>query len=199
MSEQSRFAIGDVVRRRNAPDQVGVVRAVVLNEQMEDLLYKVQFGTQSRTVSDADLEPLPDEADLWEDLVAGRTEGAATFQRLLTFERLRRPPSRVATSFGTARAKLLPYQFKPLLKFLDSPNQRILIADDVGLGKTLEAGYILKELKARHGLERVLIVVPARLRTKWKMELDRRFDESFEQARAIGEPGKFDRERQRPS
>ena len=82
----------------------------------------------------------------------------------------------MAESFGTARAKLLPYQFKPLLKFLDSAKQRLLIADDAGLGKTIEAGYILKELKARHGVEQCLVVVPARLREKWRCELDERFE-----------------------
>jgi len=174
------FAVGDVVRRRSAPEQVGVIRAVLPSEQLDERFYKVQLGTQSRTVSEHDLELLPNEADAWADLLDHRIEGVRIFQKLLTFERLRRPPSRVATSFGTARAKLLPYQFKPLLKFLDNPNQRLLIADDVGLGKTVEAGYILKELKARHGLDRVLVVVPARLRPKWKTELERRFDESFE-------------------
>ena len=158
------------------------------SEQVAERLYRVQFGTHTRTVPEQDLELLPEDTDPWSDVLKGgfegvfegRFEGSETFQKLLTFERLRRPPSRVATTFGTARAKLLPYQFKPLLKFLDNPNQRILIADDVGLGKTVEAGYILKELKARHGLERVLVVVPARLRLKWKTEFERRFDETFE-------------------
>jgi hypothetical protein len=72
-------------------------------------------------VPETDLELLPEDTDMWSDLAVSRTEGAATFQKLLTFERLRRPPSRVASCFGTARAKLLPYQFKPLLKFLDYP------------------------------------------------------------------------------
>lgn len=179
------------MRRRSSPEQVGVIRAVLSSDQLDEQLYKVQFGTQSRTVSEHDLEPLREDADPWADLLELRTEGAASFQKLLTFERLRRPPSRVATSFGTARAKLLPYQFKPLLKFLDNPNQRILIADDVGLGKTVEAGYILKELKARHGLERVLVVVPARLRPKWKTELERRFDEWFEIVTAKGVKERF--------
>ena len=168
------------MRRRAAPDQVGVVRDIVPNEQLCERLYRVQFGTQTRTVPEQDLELLPEDTDPWSDMLNDRFEGTETFQKLLTFERLRRPPSRVATTFGSARAKLFPYQFKPLLKFLDNPNQRILIADDVGLGKTIEAGYILKELEARHGLERVLVVVPARLRTKWKMEFERRFDETFE-------------------
>jgi SNF2 family DNA or RNA helicase len=56
----------------------------------------------------------------------------------------------------------------------------MLIADDVGLGKTIEAGYILKELQARQPIERVLIIVPARLKLKWKTELEKRFDEVFE-------------------
>lgn len=180
MTDQPPFPVRSIVRRRAAPDQVGVVRDIVPNEQLCERLYRVRFGTQTRTVPEQDLELLPEDTDPWEDLRNGRFEGTEAFQKLLTFERLHRPPSRVATTFGTARAKLFPYQFKPLLKFLDNPNQRILIADDVGLGKTIEAGYILKELKARHGLERVVVVVPARLRTKWKTEFERRFDETFE-------------------
>jgi len=174
------FNVGDCVRRRNAPDAVGVVREVRWSDQTEEWLYRVRFGQQIITVPETDLELLPEDVDPWADIAAGRVEGAATLRKLLTFERLRRPPTRVAASFGVARAKLLPYQFKPLLKFLENPNQRLLVADDVGLGKTVEAGYILKELKARHGLERVLIVVPARLQQKWKDELERRFEESFE-------------------
>ena len=180
MTDIHPFPVGSVVRRRAAPEQVGAVRNVVIHEQLGERLYRVRFGTQTKTVPERDLELLPEDADPWRDLREGAFGGAEAFQRLLTFERLRRPPSRVATTFGTARAKLFPYQFKPLLKFLDNPSQRILIADDVGLGKTVEAGYILKELRARHELERVLVVVPARLRVKWKTELERRFDEYFE-------------------
>ncbi len=180
MTQEPLHSVGSIVRRCAAPEQVGVVRGIVSSEQVSERLYRVQFGTQTRIVPEQDLEPLPEDSDPWSDVLKGRFEGSGTFRKLLTFERLRRPPSRVATTFGTARAKLFPYQFKPLLKFLDNPNQRILIADDVGLGKTVEAGYILKELRARHGLERVLVVVPARLRRKWKTEFERRFDESFD-------------------
>jgi superfamily II DNA or RNA helicase len=73
-----------------------------------------------------------------------------------------------------------PHQFKPLLKFLDNPRKRLLIGDDVGLGKTIEAGYILRELQAHESVERVLVVVPARLAPKWKRELETRFQEHFD-------------------
>lgn len=84
----------------------------------------------SKSVPEEDLELVPEDANPWRDLLEGRTEGVGVYQKLLTFERINRPPSRVAESFGTARAKLLPYQFKSLLKFLDSAKQRLLIADE---------------------------------------------------------------------
>ena len=110
----------------------------------------------------------------------GQLSGVSRFVFWLTFHRLRHPPARIAYSFATARTLFYPHQFKPLLKFLDNPQKRLLIADDVGLGKTIEAGYILRELEAHQALERILIVVPARLQPKWKREMAARFDESFE-------------------
>ena len=55
-----------------------------------------------------------------------------------------------------------------------------MIADEVGLGKTIEAGLILTELEARKPLERVLIVCPSRLRDKWREEHNRKFDQEFD-------------------
>ena len=56
----------------------------------------------------------------------------------------------------------------------------MLIADEVGLGKTIEAALIFRELSARHDMKRVLIVCPAGLREKWYGELRNRFDEEFD-------------------
>ena len=56
----------------------------------------------------------------------------------------------------------------------------MILADEVGLGKTIEAGLILKELHARQMVDRVLIVCPASLQYQWQGELRSKFNEDFE-------------------
>jgi SNF2 family DNA or RNA helicase len=56
----------------------------------------------------------------------------------------------------------------------------MILADEVGLGKTVEAGLIIKELRARELLSRVLIIVPASLQLQWLSELRSKFNEDFE-------------------
>jgi len=72
------------------------------------------------------------------------------------------------------RSRVIPeeYQLVPLIMAMDMPKVRILIADDVGLGKTIEAGLIIKELLARNRAKRVLVVCPANLREQWKNSMD---------------------------
>ena len=177
----SRFSPGNAVRRKTRPDAVGVIRdAGYLEEATGQWIYRVQFGNAIRGVADAELEHLPEYTDAWDDIRDGTFSSADAFRTLMTFERLRRPPSPIAASFGSAKAAFYPFQFKPLLKFLENPRKRLLIADDVGLGKTIEAGYIIRELKSRVSVERTLLVVPSRLRTKWLAEMERRFGERFE-------------------
>lgn len=62
------------------------------------------------------------------------------------------------------------FQLVPLLKALRMPRVNLLIADDVGLGKTVEAGLILSELLLRRRIQRVLILTPASLRLQWRDE-----------------------------
>jgi hypothetical protein len=72
------------------------------------------------------------------------------------------------------------YQLVPLLKALRTPRVNLLIADDVGLGKTIEAGLILSELLLRRRIQRVLILTPASLRLQWRDEMWDKFSLSFE-------------------
>lgn len=76
---------------------------------------------------------------------------------------------------GAAAIDLLPYQLEPALAVLRGAT-RVLLADAVGLGKTIEAGLILSELRARGWAERALILCPAGLRTMWAGELRQRFN-----------------------
>lgn len=72
------------------------------------------------------------------------------------------------------------FQLVPLLKALRMPRVSLLIADDVGLGKTIEAGLILRELIVRRRLRRVLILCPASLRRQWRDEMAAKFSMSFD-------------------
>lgn len=123
-----------------------------LSEYDGQWMYRVEFGQHKQTQPESALELLPDSVDPWRDLQDGKVSGPDPYHRLLTFERIRRPASRVAASFGTAKAKLLPYQFKLLLKFLENPSKRLLIADDVGLGKRRHGG--IHHLGSRHSRDR---------------------------------------------
>ncbi|KAA3623339.1 MAG: ATP-dependent helicase, partial [Proteobacteria bacterium] len=78
-------------------------------------------------------------------------------------------------AMGLTQTDFYPHQYKPLLTLLDSPVNGLLIADEVGLGKTIEAGLIWTELRARYDMRRLLVVCPAMLREKWRMELSSRF------------------------
>ncbi len=71
------------------------------------------------------------------------------------------------------------FQLVPLLKALLMPRVNLLIADDVGLGKTVEAGLILSELLLRRRIQRVLILTPASLRLQWRDEMWEKFALTF--------------------
>ena len=101
------------------------------------------------------------------------------FLRDLLVTKLSSPFTDVLYSMGASRTKFLVYQFQPVLKFIQSFPHGVLIADEVGLGKTIEAGLILKELLARGAIHRVLIVCPANLRDKWRSEMQQRFGLEF--------------------
>ncbi|MFU8802656.1 MAG: DISARM system SNF2-like helicase DrmD, partial [Bradymonadaceae bacterium] len=72
------------------------------------------------------------------------------------------------------------FQLVPLLKALRMPRVSLLLADDVGLGKTIEAGLILNELLIRRRIRRVLILCPAALRDQWRQEMQDKFSLGFD-------------------
>lgn len=73
----------------------------------------------------------------------------------------------------------LPHQILALEKVMNGIYCRFLLADEVGMGKTIEAGLILKELKLRGIVKRTLIIVPVSAMTQWRDELKKHFNETF--------------------
>ena len=76
--------------------------------------------------------------------------------------------------------QFVPYQYRPVLKLIRADRPRLLIADEVGVGKTIEAGLIIKELRARMDIASILVICPKALvaERKWFTEM-KRFDEHF--------------------
>ena len=141
-----------------------------------------------------ELEPKRDllEPTALPDAAAGEPMPAADFDALLRAARwtalspyldpdgegpLHRAP--VASPFHGA-VRVEDYQLVPLLKALRMPRVSLLIADDVGLGKTVEAGLILAELLLRRRIRRVLVLTPASLRRQWREELWDKFSLRFD-------------------
>jgi hypothetical protein len=78
-----------------------------------------------------------------------------------------------------AGIRLDPYQLLPLVKALELPRVNLLIADDVGLGKTVEAGLILRELLLRRRIDFALVAAPASMTLQWQDELRAKFGLAF--------------------
>lgn len=74
-----------------------------------------------------------------------------------------------------AGIRLEPYKLEPLAKALGLPRVNLLIADDVGLGKTIEAGLVIRELLLRYRVELIVVAAPPAMLQQWQDELRARF------------------------
>ena len=81
---------------------------------------------------------------------------------------------------GNARTEILPHQIFAAHRVVSSPRRRFLLADEVGLGKTIKAGMVWQALAQRGQAKRTLIITPAGLTTQWQEELQDKFGETFE-------------------
>ena len=142
-------------------------------------LYNVSFRDGEKYVLESELKPDCDIADPFERCKIGIYDSYSDFSRKNTTFKISNSNNSTISSLKASKTLFRAYQFKPLLKFLNSPNRRLLIADEVGLGKTIEAGHIMLELQARNELRNVLIVCPKTLQEKWKAELNEKFGFSF--------------------
>ena len=185
--DDGQFDIGDQVRLRGRSDVCGVV--IGPPRPIDGVsFYLIQFPNSRDNYPGDALERASGASSVDDLLRANEWAGHQALSRIITYTKLREPLRDVIYAFKATRTRFVAYQFKPLVKFLDSRIQSLLIADEVGLGKTIEAGYILRELMARspRTFRRVLVVCPAALRDKWRQELFDKFDLRFDILDAAG-------------
>lgn len=168
---QGGISKGTVVRLRARPDITGAVLDVLPSDP--EARYTVFHGGEVATYYESQVEPIvlrPVRTTVEPDAL----------HAALTATQLRHPSTKHLYSLYASRINFVPYQFRPVLKLIQADRPRLLIADEVGVGKTIEAGLILKELQARRELKSVLVICPKPLiaERKWMEEL-KRFDEQF--------------------
>ena len=167
---------GDRVRLKDNPSRVGVLTSDPPIGEGRRQRLAVSFPDGIEPVLAATLEKVEAEVtDPYLLMLRGSYGGAAHLRGAITYYRLSGRLANLIYSLNATNTKFLPYQFKPVLQFLDSPSRGIVIADEVGLGKTIEAGIIWTELRARQDARRLLVVCPAILQEKWCNELLNRF------------------------
>ena len=122
------------------------------------------------------LEAVPTAPESLSDrFAAGRFVEPDWLRRTMTRLRVTGRLSDVVYSMEATETDFYAYQFKPVIKLMGSPTDALLIADEVGLGKTIEAGLVWTELRARLDCNRLLVACPKTLCQKWQDEFDRRF------------------------
>lgn len=140
-------------------------------------MVEVDFGPNTREFKRYDLLQLVrHEQEPFDILRAGQFGTPSDLRRVLIFEKIKGDLTNIFYSMEASNTAFFAHQFKPVMRFIESPAGRLLIADEVGLGKTIEATYIWKELQARQGARRLLVVCPAMLRDKWRGDLRNRFN-----------------------
>lgn len=168
-TEAGEIAVGSMITLISDPSVVGAVIGIngdkysVLIESEVKSFYKEQIAIKEKKSAT-------------DRLSLDRVKAA------ITAYQINNPGSANLYSLNSARIDFVPYQFRPALKLIKADSPRLLVADDVGVGKTIEAGLILKELEARSSVSSVLIICPRPLvaERKWELEM-KRFDEDFTQ------------------
>lgn len=169
------FHAGQRVRLKSNPGRAGTLSGERL-EHRGSVRWEVHFDDGSEFVPELALELVTKETtDPYTQIRDRRFVRARDLRAALTHYRLSGRLADMIYSLDTTSTDFYAYQFKPVLSFLDSPSRGILIADEVGLGKTIEAGLIWTELRSRENAKRLLVLCPAMLREKWRRELRDRF------------------------
>lgn len=167
-----RYAAGELVCLRSNPSAVFPILEV-LPAATGETRYRVFENNVRQVYYESQLAAL-------EEAAPQLTRSHSDLSAYMTALQLTSPAAASLLSLNAGRVRFIPYQYRPVFKLIRADRPRLLIADEVGVGKTIEAGLILKELQARNEIKSVLIICPKALvaERKWEVEM-KRFDEHF--------------------
>lgn len=168
----SLFKVGDLVSLRSDPKSIlPIIEAIPSNKEFRYVVFQNNTKT---TYYESQLQASSVQEEN-RDLISSEE-----FRARLTATHILSTSKENLFSLHSGRVHFVPYQYRPVLKLIRSDRPRLLIADEVGVGKTIESGLIIKELRARMDLSSVLIICPKALvsERKWFLEM-KRFDETF--------------------
>jgi len=166
------FQLGQIVCLKSSRANVFPVIEVIVSPAAETR-YKVFENNLVQTYYESQLSEIDAKSEI-------QTLSTEELSAVLTAGHLSSPSASSLYSLNSGRVRFVPYQYRPVFKIIRSDRPRLLIADEVGVGKTIEAGLIIKELQARNDIKSVLIICPKALvsERKWELEM-KRFDETF--------------------
>lgn len=168
-----KFSVGQLVCLRSNLNTVFPILEIVTAGGSE-IRYRV-FENGGRQVYYESQLQIIDEPE-----VSHRELNATELSAMLTAVHLSSPSASALYSLNSGRVHFVPYQYRPVFKLIRADRPRLLVADEVGVGKTIEAGLIIKELQARNDIKSILVICPKALvaERKWELEM-KRFDEHF--------------------
>jgi len=170
--------VGERVKVRGRED-LGIVEVYRVSElygiYQADIMYEDNNGRHLQSFPVERLEPAP---DLWQRIIRNDLDSSVDF--LLKQLAFQLPLQNNGGQLSNSRTDLLPHQILLTRDVVSMRHRRLLVADEVGLGKTIELGMIIKELISRGEASRILIVTPAGLIKNWQSELRDAFRLNFE-------------------
>jgi len=170
MSEK--FKAGDAVYDTFSQKRGQIRRCREIGGRKEWLVF---FSQNDQQFINEDFLELESDDEITELFQYAKFLGINELKRIISFMKIKGDLTNIYYSMHNSAADFMAHQFKPVMKFIESTTGRLLIADEVGLGKTIEAMYIWEELIARENSQRLLIVCPAVLCEKWKNDMARFF------------------------
>jgi ATP-dependent helicase HepA len=166
--------VGQKLRVGSRPDEITLQRV----ELRSDIFHFT--STDGENYSEADVISISTSVGVIDLLRQSKFSAPKFFAlRREAWQLLAQRSSHPLKGAAGCRVELLPHQIWVVAESLKMPQVRVLLADEVGLGKTIEAGLIFSALHARNKLKKVLVLVPPALKVQWLTESFRRFNVRF--------------------